>query len=227
MKLEGKVVAVTGAFGQLGQAVVAEMVRQGAKVALLDIAEGKAPEGSAAWKVNLTSLADVKAALDGVAQRFGGIDALVNVAGGFRWQTLEGSADLGEWSALFEINVLTCVTASKSVLPHLQKRGGGRIVNIGAMGAAKGSTGMGAYAASKAAVARFTEALADELKLKNITVNAVLPSIIDTPQNRQDMPDADVDRWVKPTEIARVIGFLLSDSASAVTGALLPVSGKT
>jgi len=226
MKLEGKVVAVTGAFGQLGRAVVAEVLRQGAKAALLDIAEGIAPEGSAAWKVNLTSLADVKAALDDIAQRFGGIDALVNVAGGFRWQTLEGSGDLGEWNALFEINVLTCVTASKSVLPYLQQRGGGRIVNIGAMGAAKGSTGMGAYAASKAAVARFTEALADELKLKNITVNAVLPSIIDTPQNRLDMPDADVDRWVKPEEIARVVGFLLSDPASAVTGALLPVAGK-
>lgn len=227
MQLAGKVVVVTGAFGQLGRAVTRELLAQGAQVALLDVATGEAPQGAAAWKVDLTSLPDTARVLEAAAQRFGRVDALVNVAGGFRWQTLEQSEDLGEWSTLFAMNLQTCVTASKAVLPHLRRSGAGRIVNIGAMGAVKGASGMGAYAASKAGVMRFTEALADEVKLQGINVNAVLPSIIDTPQNRADMPKANFDRWVKAEEIARVIAFLLSDGAAAVTGALVPVTGKT
>lgn len=227
MQLAGKVVVVTGASGQLGRAVAQEAMAQGARAALLDVAAAQAPEGAAAWKVDLTSLADTTRVLAEVAGRFGRIDGLANIAGGFRWQTLEGSSDLAEWTALQAVNLQTCVTASKAVLPHLLRAGGGRIVNVGAMGAVKGAAGMGAYAASKAGVMRFTESLADELKLQGITVNAVLPSIIDTPANRADMPDADHERWVKPQEIARVIAFLLSDAASAVTGALVPVTGQT
>jgi len=225
--LQDKVVVVTGAFGQLGRAVVREVLAQGARAALLDVAGGDAPEGTRAWQVNLTSLPDTNRVLAEVAGHFGRVDALVNVAGGFRWQTLEQSEDLAEFGALHAMNLQTCATACKAVLPHLQRTGSGRIVNIGAMGAVKGASGMGAYAASKAGVMRLTEALADELKLRDITVNAVLPSIIDTPQNRADMPKSDFGRWVKAEEIARVIGFLLSDAAKAVTGALIPVTGKT
>ena len=227
MQLAGKVVVVTGAFGQLGRAVVQEVLAQGGRAALLDVVAGQAPEGGAAWKVDLTSLADASRVLAEVAGQFGRIDALANIAGGFRWQTLEASDDLAEWTALQAMNLQTCVTACKAVLPHLKSAGAGRIVNVGATGALKGSSGMGAYAASKGGVMRFTEALADELKLQEITVNAVLPSIIDTPANRADMPKANYDRWVKPQEIARVIAFLLSDAASAVTGALVPVTGKS
>jgi NAD(P)-dependent dehydrogenase (short-subunit alcohol dehydrogenase family) len=227
MQLQGKVVAVTGAFGELGRAVVDEVMRHGAQALMLGHAHGQPPAGAAAWPVDLASLADVRRVFDEAAQRFGRIDALVNVAGGFRWQTLADSDDLSEWRALFETNVLTCVTAAKAVLPHLQRAGGGRIVNVGSTAAAHATGGMGAYAASKASVARFTEALAEELKLQGITVNAVLPSIIDTPRNRAEMPQAQFDRWVQPQAIARVIAFLLSDAAAAVTGALLPVTGKT
>ena len=227
MQLAGKVVVVTGAFGQLGRAVTAEVLARGAQAALLDVAAGVPPDGAAAWQVDLTSLPDTARVLDAVAARFGRIDALVNVAGGFRWQTLEQSAELAEWNALYAMNLQTCVTACKAVLPHLQRAGAGRIVNIGANAAARAASGMGAYAASKAGVARLTEALADELKLQDITVNAVLPSIIDTPQNRADMPKAQFDRWVKAQDIARVIAFLLSGEAAAITGALIPVTGKT
>jgi NAD(P)-dependent dehydrogenase (short-subunit alcohol dehydrogenase family) len=227
MTLQDKVVVVTGAFGQLGRAVVQEVLAQGGRVALLDVATGEPPAGTRAWKVDLSSLPDASRVLAQVAGHFGRIDGLVNVAGGFRWQTLEQSEDLAEWTALQSINLQTCVTACKAVLPHLQQAGAGRIVNIGAMGALKGASGMGAYAASKAGVMRFTEALADELKLQDITVNAVLPSIIDTPQNRADMPKAHFDRWVKAEEIARVIAFLLSDAAAPITGALIAVTGKT
>ena len=126
---------------------------------------------------------------------------------------------------MYALNVLTALNASRAAIPHLAASGAGRIVNVGAMGALQAGAGMGAYAASKAGVHRLTEALAAEWKGK-ITVNAVLPSTIDTPANRASMPKADFAKWVTPQELAEVILFLASDAASAVTGALLPVSGR-
>ena len=160
-----------------------------------------------------------------VMSRFGRIDALLNVAGGFRWIKIEDShsADL---DFLFRINVQTAANAVRAALPALQTSPAGRIVNVGALAAEKASAGMGPYAAPKASVLRLTEALAEELKDSGVTVNAVLPSIIDTPQNRADMPKADFSRWVAPEALADVIVFLLSPAARAVTGALIPVSGR-
>ena len=126
---------------------------------------------------------------------------------------------------MYALNVTTALNASRAAIPHLIVSGAGRIVNVGALGALQASAGMGPYAASKAGVHRLTEALAAEYKGK-ITVNAVLPSIIDTSANRASMPKADFSKWVRPTELADVILFLASDAASAVTGALLPVSGR-
>ena len=126
---------------------------------------------------------------------------------------------------MYALNVLTALNASRSAIPHLATSGTGRIINVGAMGALQAGSGMGAYAASKAGVHRLTEALAAEWKGK-ITVNAVLPSTIDTPANRASMPKADFAKWVTAEELADVILFLASDAASAVTGALLPVSGR-
>jgi len=161
-----------------------------------------------------------------VAERLSGLDALVNVAGAFRWEKVE-DGDTATWDLLFNVNLRTAVNASRAAL-SLMKRGGssGRIVNIGAAGAMKAASGMGAYAASKAGVAKLTEALADEVKDSGITVNAVLPSIIDTAANRADMPTAEFDRWVKAEQVADLIIFLLSDRASAITGALIPITGR-
>jgi NAD(P)-dependent dehydrogenase (short-subunit alcohol dehydrogenase family) len=142
---------------------------------------------------------------------------------GFRWETV-ADGQLDTWDTLYQLNLRTAVAASQAALPFLPD--GGRIVNIGANGATKAGAGMGAYAASKAGVARFTEALAEELKDRGITVNALLPSIIDTPPNRADMPKADFSRWVQPSQLADAIVFLLSDKASAITGALIPVVGR-
>jgi NAD(P)-dependent dehydrogenase (short-subunit alcohol dehydrogenase family) len=160
-----------------------------------------------------------------VAQRWQRIDGLVNVAGGFAWEMV-AAGSLATWDRLYAMNLRSAVAASQAVLPHLGSDGRGRIVNIGALGALKAGAGMGAYAASKAGVMRFTEALAEELKDRGITVNAVLPSIIDTPANRADMPKAAFDRWVAPAALGRVIAFLLSDAAAAITGACLPVAGR-
>lgn len=226
--LSGKVVVVTGALGALGRGVVAALAAQGARVAAVDRAPAQALEGAAmvSGDVDLASPEAAQLVLAEVAGQLGGLDALVNLAGGFRWETVEGG-DIATWDLLYGLNLKTALVATKAALPHLLDRGtGGRIVNVGAAAAAKAGLGMGAYAASKAGVARLTESLAEELKDRGITVNAVLPSILDTPANRADMPDADFGRWVQPAQLAAVIAFLLGAEAQAVTGALIPVTGR-
>lgn len=228
MQLEGKRIAITGAFGTLGAAVVQAAIDAGASVAALDRAPPHAGFDRHVHAFGGVDIADADAAratLDAAAQALGGLDGLVNIAGMFRWQTV-ADGDLDTWDLLYRVNLRSAVAASKAALPHLRASGGGRIVNIGAGASAKAGAGMGAYAASKAGIARLTEALAEELKDERITVNAVLPSIIDTPPNRADMPNAEFDRWVKPQQLADVILFLLSDRAAAITGALLPVTGR-
>jgi NAD(P)-dependent dehydrogenase (short-subunit alcohol dehydrogenase family) len=224
--LQGRVVVVTGGLGILGAALVSALRAAGARPVVVDFAEAGS-NGDAHLVIGGVDLAEdgaAERAFATIAARYGSIDGLVNVAGGFRWQTVAGG-DLATWDLLYRMNVRSAVATSRAALAHLKDRGG-RIVNIGAMGALKAATGMGAYAASKAGVMRFTEALAEELKDRGITVNAVLPSIIDTPQNRKDMPDADVSRWVTPQALADVIVFLLGPQAQAITGALLPVPGR-
>ena len=230
MNLSGKRVAVTGGFGALGIATVNALQAAGAQVAAIDRAPGP-PAGVSIGAakpfggVDIGDAAAAKTTFANVAGALGGIDALVNIAGAFRWETLaDGSLDT--WDLLYRINVRTAAAASQAALPYLRKSSAGRIVNIGANAATKAAAGMGAYAASKAGVMRLTEALAEELKDANITVNAILPSIIDTPPNRADMPKADFGKWVRPEQLAEVILFLVSDEASAVTGALMPVVGR-
>ena len=233
MKLPGKVMAVTGGFGNLGIAVGVAAAEAGAHVALIGRSDapsaGKLPAALSSalllGNVDAASFEAAQQALAAVTQRFGGLDILANVAGVFRWQTL-GDGDLANWDLLYTVNLKTAVATSKAALPHLRARGGGRIINVGAAAAAKAGKGMGPYAASKAGVAKLTESLAEEVKDLGINVNAVLPSIIDTPANRADMPAADFSRWVTPQALADVIVFLASDAARAVTGVLLPVSGR-
>jgi NAD(P)-dependent dehydrogenase (short-subunit alcohol dehydrogenase family) len=227
MQLEGRVVAITGAFGALGGAVVQAVLAEGGQVAAIDRAAApRTPlEGAELFgDVDLSTEAGANAVVAAIVAKLGRLDALVNIAGGFRWETV-GEGSLDTWDSLYSLNLRTAVAACRAALPHLPE-GQGRIVNVGANGAVKAGAGMGAYAASKAGVAKLTEALAEELKQRGITVNAVLPSIIDTPANRADMPKADFGAWVTPRQLGEVIVFLLSSKASAVTGALLPVTGR-
>lgn len=219
-------VIVTGGFGILGQAVSQAFIDAGHKVARIDYApEAKEPLSGALdiGGVDLTDAAATQAALDKVIADNGGIDVLVNVAGGFTWETLEDGS-LDSFAKMHAMNLLTNATITKLALPALKGSAAGRIVNIGAGGAVKAGMGMASYAASKAGVHKLTEALAEELAGTSVTVNALLPSIIDTPTNRADMPDADFSTWVQPAAIAEIIGFLASDAARAVSGALIPVS---
>ncbi|HLZ96667.1 MAG TPA: SDR family NAD(P)-dependent oxidoreductase [Steroidobacteraceae bacterium] len=229
MKLSGRVIAVSGGFGVLGQAVAATLVGSGASVASIDFSPAPSapqPAGIQLYGgVDLSQEEPAVSVMSRIVREAGRLDGLINIAGGFHWEKLDGGA-LETWDAMYRINLRTAVVACKSALPHLIRSGKGRIVNIGAMGAIKAGAGMGSYAASKAGVAKLTEALAEELKDQGVTVNAILPSMIDTPRNRLDMPDAEFNRWVPPSAIAEVIAFLLSDAASAVTGALIPVAGR-
>tara|TARA_R110001592_G_scaffold260403_1_gene524944 strand:+ start:41317 stop:41997 length:681 start_codon:yes stop_codon:yes gene_type:complete len=223
--LENKVVVITGALGSLGRAMSATAVASGAKVIGVDCVSGTPERGVSALRViDLGDSDATKAGVAAIAKEFGQIDAIVNIAGGFVWETL-AEGDIASWDRMYQMNVRTVVNTCQAGLPYFPTRGG-RIVNISASGALKATAGMGAYASSKSGVAKLTEALAEELKGKNITVNAVLPSVIDTVLNRTDMPDADFSTWVTPKALSEVILFLLSDGAEPITGALIPVTGR-
>jgi len=204
-------IIVTGASGALGKEVCNVLVENGLGVAPIR-------------GVDLSDAAQAQKSISEIAESSGPIQGLVNVAGGFAWESVM-DGDISTWDRMWAMNVQTALNACRSTVPFL-KAGHGCIVNIGSAAAAKADVGKGAYAATKSGVARLTESLAEELKSKAIRVNAVLPSIIDTPANRNDMPDADFDSWVTTRELANVIAFLLSDNASGITGALVPVTGR-
>lgn len=225
--MEGKVLIVTGALGALGKVVAEVAQARGARIAGIDHAPTQAsatPRHIEIGGVDLSDAAQAKTAVETAAKHFGRLDALINIAGGFAFETV-GDGDIKTWQRMYALNVLTVLNTSRAALPHLAASKAGRIVNIGAMAALHAGAGMAPYAASKAGVHRLTEALANEWKGK-VTVNAVLPSIIDTKANRADMPNADFSKWVTPQELAEVILFLASDAASGVTGALIPVGGR-
>jgi NAD(P)-dependent dehydrogenase (short-subunit alcohol dehydrogenase family) len=224
--MKHQVIAVTGGAGILGGAIAALLAAKGARIAVIDRANPEHVAGAELilGNVDLCETAAAEMAMATIYDKLGSLDAIVNVAGAFRWQTF-ADGDTGVWDSLYAVNLKSAVVATKAALPYLLKAHG-NVVNIGANAAQKGTVGMGAYTAAKAGVARFTEALADELKDRGVRVNAVLPSIIDTPQNRADMPDAEHARWVTPDAIAEVIVFLLSSAAGAVTAACIPITGR-
>ena len=219
------IVAVTGAAGALGSKTVETLAAGGWTVVGIDLGE-VASDGVALalGGVDLTDEAAVGVAAARIEKELGRLDGLVNIAGGFSWETV-ADGSVATWDRLYAMNVRTALIASRAFLPLLCASHGA-IVNIGAAASVKAGVGMGAYAASKSGVARLTEALAEELKEDGVRANAILPSIIDTPANRADMPDADAAKWVSPAQLAGVVAFLLSSDAMPITGALIPVTGR-
>ena len=216
-------ILVTGAAGVLGQAVIATLVARGEAVVAVDLAP-MIPAAGQRVSVGGIDLADATAGAALAAQLDGPLTGLVNVAGGFLWETVS-EGGWASWERMYRINVQTAFEATRLALPAL-RTSRGAIVNVSAAATARAGAGMGAYTAAKSAVSRLTEALAAEELANGVRVNAVMPSVIDTPANRRDMPDADHSRWVSPSEIAEVVAFLLSPAASGVTGALVPVVGR-
>ena len=220
-----RTVMLTGGAGNLGRAVAAAF--GDANLVLLDLKRGSLQDSDRQMFIDadLLNSQSVQAAVDKAVQRFKRIDVLCNIAGGFRMgASVHETADK-DWDFMFNVNARTVLNMSHAVVPVMLKGGGGKIVNIGAFAAQKGAAQMGAYIASKSAVIRLTETMAAELREQNINVNCVLPTIIDTPENRAAMPKADPKRWVAPQDLAQVIVFLASDAARAIHGAALPVTG--
>ena len=216
---DGQCVVVTGAAGVVGAVVAQAFHDAGADVVGIDVAAADAP-----YPMRLADLTDAEATADAVGQ-LGPIDVLANIAGGFAMGPSVADTSDEVWNELFDLNVSTLLNMTRAVVPGMRERGRGKIVNIGARAALRGAGAMGAYCASKSVVVRLTEALADELKASGINVNCILPSIIDTPRNRADMPKADFSKWVAPADIAAVVLFLASDGARAMHGTALPVEG--
>ena len=231
MEFTDRTVMVTGAAGNLGRAVAAAFAELGANLVLVDLqrerleAFGPASQHRMLAPANLLAQDEVNATVNAALAHFGRIDVLCNLAGGFRMGEAVHETSDETFDFLFDLNTRSLLHCVRAVVPHMISRGGGRIVNVGAFAAQKGAARMGAYTASKAAVIRLTEAMAAELRDQHINVNCVLPTIIDTPENRAAMPAADPARWVSPLDLAHVIVFLASDAARAVHGAALPVSG--
>ena len=213
MNFSNKTILVTGAKGNLGSALTEAFTARGGKVVPIDL------------PTNLLDQAQVDGAVQKAIADFKRIDVLCNIAGGFRMGKPVHETTDADWNFLMDLNARTVLHTARAVVPHMIAAGGGKIVNVGAFAAQKGAADMGAYIASKSAVIRLTETMAAELREKNINVNCVLPTILDTPANRADMPKADPKRWVAPADLARVIVFLASEEARAVHGATLPVTG--
>ena len=229
---DNKRVIVTGGAGALGGAVVDYYESKGAFVAILDYSNEllnasypKKNDNNCYLSCDLTDRSSCENGLRTAIKRLGGIDILCNIAGGFvMGEDVHETSDQ-TWDFLFDLNARSIMNAASTVVPSMLENNGGKIVNVAARAANAGLAKMGPYIASKAAVARLTESMAMELREQNINVNCVMPGIIDTPRNRSDMPDADFSKWVTPSNLANVIGFLTSDDAISVHGASIPVDG--
>jgi NAD(P)-dependent dehydrogenase (short-subunit alcohol dehydrogenase family) len=233
MSFDDRVVMITGAAGNLGRAAAAAFAKAGARLALIDLKSSAldAVYGAEDGKrlhlaADLGQAAEVAAAVAAARARFGRIDALVNIAGGFHMGEPVHEMPDAVWRQMIELNAGSIIRMAHEVVPVMLAQGAGRIVNVAAMGGLTGGAAMGAYAASKSAVIRLTESMALELRDKGIGVNCVMPSTLDTPANRAAMPGADFSRWVAPDALADVLMFLASDAARAINGAAVPVVGR-
>jgi len=233
MDFKNKVIIITGGAGALGNAVVMAFLQTGAKVVITFTREAEfnvlktkagAPENLLGVKTNVLDEASVKVMAQQVAA-FGRIDVLVNLVGGYLGETPIIETTLEQFDKMIALNLKSAFLCCKHVLPVMMQQNAGRIINIGSQGGLQGAEGISAYAAAKAGLINFTQSLAAEGKRYHITANAIIPAVIDTPANRQAMPNADFSEWVAPEALARVILFLSSDGAQAITGAAIPVFG--
>lgn len=228
--LEDLNIVITGGTGALGRAVVAQLLEAGARCHVPVFDEGDLADDPNAGHamvrlhagIDLTHESAVAEFYDESPNLWGSI----NLVGGYAGGPLENTS-ARQFEDLMRLNALTCFSCCKHAVRSMRAtERGGRIVNVSARPALVPTAGLVAYAASKAAVAGLTRSLAEELKAENICVNAVAPSIIDTPANRESMPDADFRRWPKPAQIARAIVDLVSPGNAIVSGAIVPVFGR-
>ncbi len=234
-KLENKVAIVTGGTGSLGTGVLSVFLKEGANVLCTYVAKEQLKYsmdlkeeygGRLIYsKADVTKTKDMVKVADRAASKYGRVDFLVNIVGGFAMANITDT-DEATWNKMMDMNLKSVFISSKAVLPRMIKQKYGRIINIGARPALKGAVKMSAYGASKAGVLNLTESMADELRDYNINVNAIIPGTMDTPRNRADMPKANFSKWVQPKEVAEVISFLCSSDGDKISGAIVPVYGS-
>jgi 3-oxoacyl-[acyl-carrier protein] reductase len=225
--LEGKVVVITGATGGLGTSVTAAFLEAGARVAAVDRAASReATDDFMAVAADLSALAGAKSAVDAVIARWGRVDVLVHLIGGFAGGTSIADSDDAAFDRMMNLNLRTSFHMFRAVVPQMRAQGGGRILAIGSRSAVEPSPMSGLYAASKAALVSLVRTMAAENADRAITANIVLPGTMDTPANRASMPTADFSQWVPPSQVASMLVHLASDSASAITGAVIPIYGS-
>ena len=234
--LAGSVVIITGAVGNLGQATAQALIGAGARTVLVDRSSERlreqfpaiveSPDHLLAGGADLSNPDSIAKIVASATEKFGRVDALVNTVGAWRAGKPVHEMDLADWDFLFNVNLRTTLACCRAVIPPMLRQGRGKIVNVSSRDGLAGGAGSSAYSASKSAVLRLTESLAAELKMSDINVNCILPSTIDTPQNRKAMPNADFSKWVAPEALADVILFLISDASRAINGVALPVYGK-
>ncbi len=230
----GKVVLVTGSSGGLGIEVAQAFLKSGASLALTynSVNSLLLLQKICGTSKNIFLLRgdfkkedDVKTLVSEVIKRFGRIDVLANVIGGYIAGKPVTDIDEKDWDAMMDLNLKTAFLLSKHVVSAMLKRSSGKVIHVAARGGLKGGGRDAAYAASKSSVIRLVESLSEEVKSKGINVNCVMPSIIDTEENRAAMPSADYSKWVAPSDIARIILFLASEDARSINGAAIPVYG--
>jgi NAD(P)-dependent dehydrogenase (short-subunit alcohol dehydrogenase family) len=234
-EFKDRVVVVSGAAGNLGGVISHAFASSGAKSGLLDRRPGRLQEvcGQLAddpshlliGNVDMTDPDSVEDSIQQVIDTHGRVDILINTIGGFRGGSPVHETSLEDWEFMFDLNTRSVFLSCRAVVPHMLTQGGGKIVNISARPGVKGAANSGAYSGAKSAVIRLTESLSEELKEQGINVNCVLPGHVDTPENREQTPDADFSRWVSPGAVADVILFLASDEASAIHGSCIPAYG--
>lgn len=233
---DNKVVLVTGAAGNLGQAVSRAFFQYGAFIVLADRSPDRlaqiypdlasSPQVLFATPFELVDPDSVHSLVERVVERYGRLDILVNTVGGYRAGEPVHETPIDTFDLMLNINVRTAFMISQAVIPVMLAQAAGKIIHVSSKAGLAGAANNAAYSAAKSALIRLTESMAAELKSHSINVNCVLPGVIDTPQNRAAMPHADIAKWVTPDEIANVILFLASDESRAIQGAAIPVTGK-
>lgn len=229
-------VLITGGTGILGSAVTKAYLEKDGNVAVTYLFDDEVerfkqhnPEicdDVTFLFANVTEEEEVQKTIETFLNQFGHLDVLVNIVGGFVGGIPAAELEEDRWDFMMNLNLKSVFLCCKAVIPHMTERGSGKIVNVSARAGLKGEAGLSAYCVSKGGVRTLTEALAAEVMDSGINVNCIMPSIMDTPMNREAMPDEDHSRWVKTEDVAKVISFLTSDDASIINGAAIPVYGR-
>lgn len=236
MENKNRNILITGGTGILGSAVTKTFMTQGDNVAVTYLFDSEVDrfkeyhpelyENVTFLYANVTEQDDVQKTIDTFLSKFNQLDILVNIVGGFIGGIPTTELEEDRWDFMMNLNLKSVFLCSKAVIPHMTEYGSGKIVNVSARAGLKGEAGMSAYCVSKGGVRTLTESLAAEVMDSGINVNCIMPSIMDTPMNREAMPDEDYSRWVKTDEVASIISFLVSDAARIINGAAIPVYGR-